>query len=167
MHGIIYLSWLISEKQLNISRFWCLFASSVVFTVTQLAGSSISDPQKLVIIALLTGIAYGFLFGVFPSLVAHTFGIGGLSQNFGIMTLAPIFSGNVFNLVYGNVYDGHSVVDEDGVRSCPDGLRCYRIAYYATLFSGVMGMLVCFWSILRERRIHGSLLKAETHGRLA
>lgn len=153
-------------KKLSISRFLCLFASSVVFTVTQLAGSSISDPRKLVIISLLTGIAYGFLFGVFPSLVAHAFGIGGLSQNFGIMTLAPIFSGNIFNLVYGNVYDSHSVVDEEGGRSCPDGLRCYRFAYYATFLSGVAGMVVCFWCILKERKLHGSFRKIEAHSRL-
>lgn len=154
-------------KKLNISRFWCLIASSVVFTITQLTGSSLTDPKKLPLVALLTGLAYGFLFGVFPSLVAHTFGIGGLSQNFGIMTLAPIFSGNIFNLIYGNVYDSHSsVVDPDGRRDCPDGLGCYQVAYYATFFSGVAGMFACFWSILRERRIHGTFRKIE-HGRVA
>lgn len=45
--------------------------------------------------------AYGFLFGVFPSLVAECFGVNGLSQNWGCMTLAPIVFGNIFNLLYG------------------------------------------------------------------
>lgn len=154
-------------KKLHLSRFWCLFTSSVVFTMTQLAGSSISDPHKLIIVAGLTGLAYGFLFGVFPSLVAHTFGIGGLSQNWGVMTLAPVFSGNVFNILYGSIYDKHSVVDPDGVRDCPDGLVCYQAAYYTTFFSGVAGMIVCFWSILREKQIHGSFRKKVEHDRLA
>lgn len=153
-------------KKLSLSRFWCLFASSVVFTMTQLAGSAISDPHKLTLVAGLTGLAYGFLFGVFPSLVAHTFGIGGLSQNFGVMTLAPIFSGNIFNILYGTIYDRHSVVDPTGVRDCPYGLACYQTAYYTTFFSGVTGMVVCFLSIMRERRIHGSFRKIE-HSRLA
>ncbi|BDD60874.1 hypothetical protein MAP00_005964 [Monascus purpureus] len=153
-------------KKLSLSRFWCLFASSVVFTMTQLAGSAISDPHKLTLVAGLTGLAYGFLFGVFPSLVAHTFGIGGLSQNFGVMTLAPIFSGNIFNILYGTIYDRHSVVDPTGVRDCPYGLACYQTAYYTTFFSGVTGMVVCFLSIMRERQIHGSFRKIE-HSRLA
>ncbi|OOF99459.1 hypothetical protein ASPCADRAFT_203223 [Aspergillus carbonarius ITEM 5010] len=154
-------------KKLNMSRFWCLFISALVFTITQLAGSAISNPHQLAIVSGFTGIAYGFLFGVFPSLVAHTFGIGGLSQNWGVMTLAPVLSGNVFNLLYGSIYDRHSVVGPDGDRDCPDGLACYQAAYYTTFLSGVAGVAVCLWSILHERRIHGAMHKKVEHDRLA
>jgi MFS family permease len=150
-------------KKLDMSRFWCLLISAVVFTLTQLAGSSISNPNTLVVVSAFTGIAYGFLFGVFPSLTAHTFGIGGLSQNWGVMTLAPVFSGNIFNLLYGTVYDRHSVVNPDGDRDCPDGLACYRSAYYLTTFSGLAGILVCLWSIYREKQIHGAMARKSDH----
>lgn len=148
-------------KKLGMSRIWCLFLSAVVFTLTQLAGTTISNPNSLVIVSAFTGIAYGFLFGVFPSLVAHTFGIGGLSQNWGAMTLAPVFSGNVFNLLYGNIYDGHSVVGHDGNRECPDGLGCYRTAYFMTFVSGLLGIAVCLWIIFRERSIHSAMNKKD------
>ena len=46
-------------------------------------------------------VAYGFLFGVYPALVAECFGVHGLSQNWGCMILAPIVFGNIFNLAYG------------------------------------------------------------------
>lgn len=151
-----------------MSRFWCLFVSAVVFTGTQLAGATISNPNTLVFVSGLTGVAYGFLFGVFPSLVAHTFGIGGISQNWGAMTLAPVLSGNVFNLLYGSIYDKHSVVGPDGERDCPDGLGCYRAAYYTTFFSGVAGVAVCLWSIMREKQVHSALHhKKLQHDRLA
>ena len=146
-------------KKLNMSRFWCLFISASVFTLTQLAGASISNPNTLVVVSAFTGVAYGFLFGVFPSLTAHTFGIGGLSQNWGAMTLAPVFSGNIFNLIYGTVYDHHSIVGADGDNECPDGLACYRTAYYMTFMSGLCGIAVCLWSIWREKQIHRSQLK--------
>lgn len=154
-------------KKLNISRYWCLFISAVVFTGTQLAGAAISNPNTLVFVSGMTGIAYGFLFGVFPSLVAHTFGIGGLSQNWGAMTLAPVLSGNIFNLLYGTIYDKRSVVGPDGERDCPDGLSCYRAAYYTTFFSGVAGIVVCLWAILREKRQHNAAHKKIQHDRLA
>ncbi|CAG7945381.1 unnamed protein product [Penicillium nalgiovense] len=150
-------------KKLGMSRIWCLFLSAVVFTLTQLAGTTISNPNSLVVVSGFTGIAYGFLFGVFPSLTAHTFGIGGLSQNWGVMTLAPVFSGNVFNLLYGNIYDGHSVVGHDGDRECPDGLACYRSAYFMTFVSGLFGIAVCLWAIVRERNINNAMSKKLDH----
>ncbi|PLN83277.1 putative MFS transporter [Aspergillus taichungensis] len=153
--------------KLDMSRFWCLFVSAFVFTVTQMAGAAITNPNQLVVVSGFTGVAYGFLFGVFPSLVAHTFGIGGLSQNWGVMTLAPVLSGNVFNMLYGSIYDRHSVVGDDGDRDCLDGLGCYQAAYYTTFFSGVAGILVCLWSIVRERQVHGSFRKKLDHERLA
>lgn len=149
-----------------MSRFWCLLISAAVFTLTQLAGSSISNPNTLVVVSALTGIAYGFLFGVFPSLTANTFGIGGLSQNWGVMTLAPVFSGNVFNILYGTVYDRHSIITPEGDRECPDGLACYQSAYYLTFFSGLAGIGVCLWSIFRERQIH-SVGRKKTDHRIA
>ncbi|KAJ5702140.1 hypothetical protein N7488_009688 [Penicillium malachiteum] len=150
-------------KKLNMSRFWCLFISAAVFTITQLAGASISNPNTLVVVSAFTGVAYGFLFGVFPSLTAHTFGIGGLSQNWGTMTLAPVLSGNVFNLIYGTVYDHHSVAGPDGDNQCPDGLACYRSAYYMTFFSGLCGVCVCLWSIWRESQVHKTQHKKADH----
>ncbi|KKK15230.1 MFS transporter [Aspergillus rambellii] len=151
----------------GLSRFWCLFISASVFTLTQLAGASISNPNHLVLVSGFTGVAYGFLFGVFPSLTAHTFGIAGLSQNFGVMTLAPVFSGNIFNLLYGSIYDHHSIVRPDGERDCTDGLACYQSAYYMTFFSGVGGILVCLWTIWREKRLHGPAHAKFEHDRLA
>jgi hypothetical protein len=163
-------------KKLHLSRFWCLFLSATIFTVTQIAGASISDPNHLVIVSSFTGLAYGFLFGVFPSLTAHTFGIAGLSQNWGVMTLAPVFSGNVFNMIYGTIYDHHSIINPTGERECLDGLDCYKTAYFLTFFSGVAGMVVCLLSIWQERRVQlqrrgggmssSSKLRA-IHGRLA
>ncbi|KAL6235238.1 hypothetical protein BDW75DRAFT_251056 [Aspergillus navahoensis] len=153
-------------KKFNMSRFWCLFISSAVFTLTQLAGASIWNPNQLALVSAFTGVAYGFLFGVFPSLTAHTFGINGLSQNFGVMTMAPVLSGNIFNLFYGAVYDRHSIVDHNGDRDCLDGLSCYQSAYYMTFFSGVGGIAVCLWSIWRDgrrARVHAKL----EHDRLA
>jgi len=140
-------------KKLHLSRFWCLFISALIFTVTQVAAAFISDPNHLIIVSSFTGIAYGFLFGVFPSLTAYTFGIAGLSQNWGVMTLAPTISGNIFNLIYGTIYDHHSVINPTGERECLDGLNCYRLAYLITFFSGIAGLVVCLASIWRENRV--------------
>lgn len=94
-------------------------------------------------------------------MVAEAFGVHGLSQNWGCMTIAPVISGNIFNLFYGSVYDKHSVVLPGGERECLDGLDCYRSAYWVTLGACTLGLAVSLWSIryahakhVREHKEH-------------
>ena len=91
------------------------------------------------------------LFGVFPSIVAETFGIRGLSQNWGFMTLAPVASSNVFNLFYGRIYDRHSIIHPGGQRTCDKGLDCYREAYFVTFAACTVGLLITLWVIHHQR----------------
>lgn len=98
----------------------------------------------------LTGLAYGALFGVYPALVADSFGVKGLSLNWGAMTMSPVVSGNIFNLAYGAIYDRHSMVLEGGERDCEEGLKCYRSAYWITLAASLVGIVLSLWSVRHE-----------------
>ncbi|KAK4165198.1 major facilitator superfamily domain-containing protein [Cladorrhinum sp. PSN259] len=138
-------------KVLGASRGWCLVAASLVFCMAQVAAINITNPHFLGFVSGLSGLGYGFLFGVFPSIVAEAFGIHGLSQNWGFMTLSPVLSGNIFNLFYGYVFDSHVVLGPDGDRTCPDGLDCYKNAYFVTLGACGLGLGVTIMAIIRER----------------
>lgn len=136
---------------MHASRYWCIVISSTIFLIAQLCAIQITTPSNLVFVSSLTGLAYGFLFGVFPSLVAEAFGVHGLSQNWGVLTLAPVISGNVFNLFYGIVYDHHSTVLPGGERDCPEGLACYRSAYWVTFAASLVGLATSLWCIQHQR----------------
>ncbi|KAF6836223.1 major facilitator superfamily transporter [Colletotrichum musicola] len=138
-------------KVLHGSRVWCLVASSLVFFLAQILALTVTNPHLLGLVSGLSGIAYGFLFGVFPSIVAETFGIHGLSQNWGLMTLSPVVSGNIFNIFYGKIYDKHSIMGPDGERVCHDGVECYRAAYLMTLASCSVGLVLTLWVIRHQR----------------
>jgi len=137
-------------KRLKMSRFWCLVVSSTIFTLAQIAAIRIENPHYLWFVSALTGLAYGALFGVYPALVADAFGVKGLSLNWGAMTLSPVISGNIFNLTYGSVFDKNSKVLPGGELVCSLGLECYKSAYYVTLGSSLVGVVVCLWSIRHE-----------------
>lgn len=139
-------------KVLNASRVWCLVVASGIFALAQLCALSVVNPNMLGLVSGFSGLGYGFLFGVFPSIVAESFGIHGLSQNWGFMTLSPVVSSNVFNLFYGAVFDAHSVVEPDGSRTCTDGIECYRAAYLVTLFACVIGFFTTMWVIWHQRQ---------------
>ena len=140
-------------KVLKASRLWCLTLASLIFLAAQIAALSIENPHYLGLVSGLTGLAYGFLFGCFPSLVAEAFGVHGLSQNWGCMTLSPVISGNIFNLFYGIVYDKHSIVKDGGERECTEGLDCYRTAYLVTVVACLLGLMVSLWSIWNTKRL--------------
>ena len=139
-------------KRFQASRIWCLVFSSLVFVLAQLLALTVTNPNFLILVSCLSGLAYGSLFGVFPSVVAETFGIKGLSQNWGFITMAPMLSGNVFNLFYGSTYDSHSQVGETGERVCLEGLDCYKAAYRVTLMAGLSGLAVTLWTIRWQHR---------------
>jgi MFS family permease len=134
-------------KRLHANRCWCLVIASLIFSAAQVCALSVRNPGYLKYVSGLTGLAYGFLFGVFPSLVAETFGVHGLSQNWGFMTMAPVFSGNIFNIFYGVVFDAHSTILPNGVRQCGEGLECYRNAYLVTIAACALGLIISLWSI--------------------
>lgn len=139
-------------KRLHHSRFWCAATSATIFSAAQFCAIKIDNPNHLYFVSSLTGLAYGVLFGVFPALVVDAFGPDGFAVNWGFMTLAPVVSGNVYNLFYGAAYDSNSVVEKDGTRGCEMGVKCYRTAYYVTLVSSVLGIFACFWGIVAESR---------------
>ncbi|KAL5629012.1 hypothetical protein BROUX41_002403 [Berkeleyomyces rouxiae] len=139
-------------KVLHASRNWCLVMASVIFSIAQLCALYINNPHLLGFVSGLSGLGYGFLFGVFPSITAECFGIHGLSQNWGVMTLAPVVSSNVFNMFYGLVYDAHSAREDDGLNVCADGIECYRDAYKMTLAACAGGLVLTAFVIHRDRR---------------
>ncbi|KAF2719320.1 putative MFS transporter [Polychaeton citri CBS 116435] len=141
------------------SRFWTLVASACVFTIAQICGLQIQNPNWLFLLSGLSGLGYGALFGVYPSLVADAFGPSGLGVNWGAMTLAPVVSGNFFNLAYGAILDAHSVVrpkpgGQGEERVCEDGRECYASAYWVTLLSSIVGVGWSLWLIRHEHVQH-------------
>ncbi|PFH55665.1 hypothetical protein XA68_17857 [Ophiocordyceps unilateralis] len=138
-------------KRLHASRIWCLAIACVVFLAAQSSALAVQNPRLLGFVSGFSGLGYGLLFGVFPSLVTEAFGIRGLSQNWGFMTLAPVMSSSLFNLFYGQVYDRHSIIDSQGRRYCMDGVTCYRAAYWVSFGACSIGLVVALEAIRLER----------------
>ncbi|KAI0848103.1 MFS general substrate transporter [Daldinia vernicosa] len=139
-------------KVLHASRVWCLVVASGIFSLAQIFALNVTNPHLLGFVSGFSGLGYGFLFGVFPSIVAESFGIHGLSQNWGFMTLSPVISSNIFNLFYGSVFDAHSIIGKDGASSCADGLECYWAAYLVTLAACGLGFVVTLWVIWHQHK---------------
>lgn len=151
-------------KVIHASRYWCLSIASLIFLLSQCFALAIENPNYLALVSSSTGLAYGFLFGCFPSIVAEAFGVYGFSTNWGFMTLSPVVSGNIFNVFYGTIFDSHSIVEPDGSTECTEGLACYKVAYYITLTSCIIGLVVSLWTmfyVTRKRKEEDRLRELE------
>jgi MFS family permease len=126
------------------SRFLCVAASSVIFLVAQLYAMWCSNPRLLWMLSVLTGLAYGLLYGVYPALVTDAFGLKQLSRNYGIISLAPILWSGIFNLNYGRIIDLNSSTIPNGDK------HCYTEAYRYTLVATAAGSGLVFWCLRRN-----------------
>ena len=148
------------------NRLWCMVVSASVFTAAQFASLRIENPYHLAIVSALTGLAYGTLYGFSPSLLAERFGVSGMSQNWGTYILAPVLSGNLFNIIYGRVYDSHSIILPDGERVCLEGLSCYFTTSLITFFVGLLAVVLSLGCIWLEARKESKFTKTN-HDRQA
>ena len=61
----------------------------------------ITTVHRLLFVSAMTGLMYGFLFGLGPVLVFEWFGVSSFSENWGWMSFAPVIFGNVYNIMFG------------------------------------------------------------------
>lgn len=147
-------------KSFGSSRYWSLVASALLFTVAQVFALKIENPNWLFLLSASTGLGYGALFGVYPALVADAFGAAGMGINWGTMTMAPVLSGNIFNLIYGANLDAHSDHPEGSERVCLDGRICYANAYVVTLIASIMAIFWSLWCVRLESKERKAVARA-------
>lgn len=70
------------------------------------------------------------------------------------MAIATAIGGNLFNLLYGRIYDAHSIRDTTGSMTCIVGRQCYRSAYHVAFGAATLGVCCCLWSIRRDYLVH-------------
>ncbi|KAL1408363.1 GTP-binding protein rbg1 [Vanrija albida] len=97
------------KARFGVKRVWFLPIVAVMFLGSQLAVLRTTDVKSLWLVSAALGLSYGSLFNVLPMLVLEWFGMAHFSQNFGWMNLGPAIGGNVFNVVFGRVYDSNTV----------------------------------------------------------
>ncbi|KAF8173863.1 major facilitator superfamily domain-containing protein [Mycena galopus ATCC 62051] len=153
------------KNRLGFPRSYSLLLVSTLFFCSQLLAASIDDVTGLWKASALVGLAYGTIFGIFPTVCIEFFGLAHFSENWGYLSLSPLVGGNLFSIAFGRNLDAHEPGETaattavaaagavaGGARQCLEGRSCY----VATL--GLTGT-ACFAAILlsalaawRERR---------------
>ncbi|KAJ2743550.1 hypothetical protein GGI20_003655 [Coemansia sp. BCRC 34301] len=134
-------------------RFWGLPRSGIlVFVVfcmvlSQIIAGAAESLTTLLVGSALTGLSYGFLFGIMPTLVSVWFGTSHFGSNWGMTTVFIGFSGQGLGAFFGYVYDSN-MPDQDPSK-CKGG-ACYRDAFVLSMGVGMLGLLAAI--VLARRR---------------
>ncbi|KAJ2734565.1 hypothetical protein IW152_002222 [Coemansia sp. BCRC 34962] len=134
-------------------RFWGLPRSGILVVVvfcmvlSQIIAGAAETLTTLLLGSALTGLSYGFLFGVMPTLVSVWFGTKHFGSNWGMTTVFIGFSGQALGAFFGYVYDAN-MPDQDPSK-CRGG-ACYRDAFVLSMGVGLLGLLAAV--VLARRR---------------
>lgn len=155
------------KSRFGIGRIWFLPLVATMFIISQLSALETTAVNHLWIVSTLLGFSYGSLFNVIPMLVLEWFGMAHFSQNFGTVNLAPIVGGNLFNLLFGWIYDQHTIgrigmpasasvqsstamlaaragggIPNDDQHACLLGEECYGSAFKVTTFGCFVALVI-------------------------
>ncbi|PLW10925.1 hypothetical protein PCANC_17406 [Puccinia coronata f. sp. avenae] len=140
------------KRRVSLGRVWWLCWISCLFLMSQLVGYYVVDDMDGVVwLGALVGFAYGNMYGIGPALMLEWFGLRHFATNFGLLNLAPLFCGQVFNLSFGKIFDLHSHPssaprpsdDDDGDNHhwvCNDRQDCYRPAFLITICGALISL---------------------------
>lgn len=158
----------IMSTRLGLQRLWMVCIAAIMAFIAHLSMiSAVTSASQLWIISCFVGVSYGLAFGVFPTIVCDTFGVTHLSKNWGLVATSPVFSIYAFNLVFGKVYDKHSLGahadshDRDSsihanATFCYEGTGCYSETFKMTTLVSLFCTLLVLWMIYTKKHQHVS-----------
>ncbi|CAE6458669.1 unnamed protein product [Rhizoctonia solani] len=96
------------KNKYDAPRSYFLVITAIVAIASQVTLMYAEVPDHLWMSSGLLGLAYGATFGLCPVLTIEWFGISHFSGNWGFVSLAPVLSGNLFNLMFGRNLDNRA-----------------------------------------------------------
>ncbi|KAI5117521.1 hypothetical protein M0805_009529 [Coniferiporia weirii] len=161
------------KNRLGAPRTYCLCVVATAFVLSQVLVTHIENVENLWRASALLGLAYGGVFGLYPTIVIEWFGLAHFSENWGFVSVSPMIGGNLFSLAFGRNLDAHNPPDESAptptsilssggsllVRAglpagqqCFAGRDCYVSSLYLTICACVLGLGLSLYAAWKDRR---------------
>ncbi|KZP07252.1 MFS general substrate transporter [Athelia psychrophila] len=152
-----------AKNNLHLPRSYCITLVCALFIISQAMAFSIDDITQLWKASLALGLAYGGLFGLFPSIVIDWFGLSHFSETWGIVCLSPLIGGNLFSIAFGRNLDAHAPSSSDtplalplpgtviSELQCLEGRICYVASLQMTTAACCLALALGIWAAQRDR----------------
>ncbi|THU96907.1 MFS general substrate transporter [Dendrothele bispora CBS 962.96] len=161
------------KARFQIPRSYLLIVVSGIVLSSQITASRIDEVSNLWKSSALLGLGYGSVFSLYAAIVIEWFGLPHFSENWGYLSLSPLFGGNIFSVAFGRNLDAHespatpemlsnaTITSELPARQCLDGRSCYVDSLQLTIGACLLSMLLSAWAAWRDRRRNTALLEED------
>ncbi|KAH7343585.1 major facilitator superfamily domain-containing protein [Rhizoctonia solani] len=155
------------KNKYDTPRSYFLIVTAVIAIASQVTLMYAEIPNHLWMTSGLLGLAYGATFGLCPVLTIEWFGIGHFSGNWGYVALAPVMSGNLFNLMFGRNLDNRAAESQPSVAPpahtlirglpsstellCYEGSACYTDSIRVSLFACFCALAISIFAARRDK----------------
>jgi len=151
------------KNRLGRPRSYCLCVVAILFILSQLIATKVDEVENLWFASATLGLAYGGIFGLFPTIIIEWFGLGHFSENWGYVAVAPMIGGNLFSLAFGDNIDKHASqpassdspisgrADLPSGQQCFDGRDCYVSSLYLTIFACSVALVLSVYAARKDR----------------
>lgn len=156
------------KNRFSAPRTYCIVFIAMLFVLSQAIAAKVDNVQDLWHASALLGLAYGGMFGIFPTITIEWFGLGHFSENWGLVSLSPMIGGNIFSIAFGRNLDAHAPEKSDhyngasskeslagGVVSndqCFTGRECYVSSLYLTTLACVAAVCLSVLAAWKDRQ---------------
>ncbi|KAI0078268.1 MFS general substrate transporter [Panus rudis PR-1116 ss-1] len=163
-----------TKHHLKLPRSFCMSLVSTLFIIAQVVLYNTDSAEELWKASALLGLAYGSLFGLFPTITIEWFGLPHFSENWGFVSLSPMIGGNIFSIAFGANLDAHAtppaspehtsltsslIQSRAGLPSdhqCLDGRVCYVDSLKLTIGACCLALILSVYAGWRDRDIEGT-----------
>ncbi|CEG83602.1 hypothetical protein RMATCC62417_17493 [Rhizopus microsporus] len=130
----------IFQRRIGIHRMWFIWFAAVGLMTSMVSlPISVSSDKDLMAYSVAIAIVYGIVFAIAPAIISE-FGIKTFARNWGWMLCAPAIGSQLFNLVFGIVYDRE--LSRQGGQVC-HGMACFK----NTFITGAIAAGLCLFII--------------------
>ncbi|KAJ4472799.1 major facilitator superfamily domain-containing protein [Lentinula edodes] len=149
------------KSRLGLPRSTLLIVVASIILSSQIVAAYIENVRVLWRASALLGLGYGSMFSLYATLCIEWFGLPHFSENWGYLSLSPLFGGNIFSVAFGRNLDAHERPAESSYmppppgippRQCLDGLACYVDSLHLTIAACICALALSTWAVWRDRR---------------
>ncbi|KAI8063583.1 major facilitator superfamily domain-containing protein [Gongronella butleri] len=134
------------KNRFGIHRLWVFWAGIIGLGFAQLyLVTSVTTAQSLIPCTIAIALVYGLSFGIAPAATAE-FGTNVFARNWGILLFAPALGSQLFNVLFGALYDMEA--DKQGVHIC-QGPECFRHTYWVGIATDVICAILMTWTLFK------------------
>ncbi|KAF9460956.1 major facilitator superfamily domain-containing protein [Collybia nuda] len=148
-----------AKSKFDYPRSYLIVLVAFLVFISQVTAANIDNIRQLWMASALLGLGYGSVFSLLPQVIIEWFGILHFSENWGYLSLSPMFAGNLFSVAFGRNMDAHEtpatesdLLAGNSSPQCLKGRLCYVEMLYVTMGACLLSMGLGVWAAWRDKR---------------